>query len=132
MDQLIHIVLHHIPPVIPLEDEEGDNKSNEKSKYSRQNSKGAVLSKEEEIQQLQKKIAFIKELVMAQGNYRQSLLKSLKTAITMNSTFLILSTLSVWPNNVIAFQILVPDVEIIYTLIICSKFLFRNIWYNYN
>ena len=95
MDQLIHIVLHHIPPVIPLEDEDGDNTSNEKSKYSRQNSKGAVLSEEEEIQQLQKKIAFIKELVMAQGNYRQSLLKSLKTAITMNSTFLILSTLSV-------------------------------------
>ena len=95
MDQLIHIVLHHIPPVIPLEDEDGDNTSNEKSKYSRQNSKEAVLTKEEEIQQLQKKIAFIKELVMAQGNYRQSLLKSLKTAITMNSTFLILSTLSV-------------------------------------
>ena len=121
MDQLIHIVLHHIPPVIPLEDEEGDNKSNEKSKYSRQNSKGVVLTKEEEIQQLQKKIAFIKELVMAQGNYRQSLLKSLKTAITMNSTFLILSTLSVWANNVIPFQILVPDVDIIYILIMCGK-----------
>ena len=97
MDQLIHIVLHHIPPVIPLEEEDGENKDRktfEKSKPSRNVSKDESLSKQEEIVQIERKIAFLKELVMAQGSYRQNLLKSLKTAVTLNTTFLILSHLS--------------------------------------
>ena len=93
MDQLIHIVLHHIPPVIPLDNLDSDNK--DRKQYSRHVSKEDTLSKEEEIQQIQRKIAFLKELVMAQGSYRQNLLKSLKTAVTLNTTFLILSHLSV-------------------------------------
>ena len=81
MDQLVHIVLYHIPPVIPLEGE-----TNSKNKTD--------LSDEEEIKQIESKMAFLKELIMAQGSYRQNLLKSLKTAITLNTTFLILSHLS--------------------------------------
>ena len=81
MDQLVHIVLYHIPPVIPLEGE-----TNTKNKKD--------LSDEEEIKQIESKMAFLKELIMAQGSYRQNLLKSLKTAITLNTTFLILSHLS--------------------------------------
>merc|ERR1712025_561260 len=98
MDQLIHIVLHHIPPVIPLEEEDGENKdkkTGEKSRPLRNASIDENLSKDEEIRQIECKIAFLKELVMAQGSYRQNLLKSLKTAITLNTTFLILSHLSV-------------------------------------
>ena len=86
MDQLIHIVLHHIPPVIPLEGEE-DNKLK-----TRLNDE--TLSDEEEIKQIERKMAFLRELVMAQGSYRQNLFKSVKTAITLNTTFLILSHLS--------------------------------------
>lgn len=81
MDQLVHIVLYHIPPVIPVE---GETKSKNKTD----------LSDEEEIKQIESKMAFLKELIMAQGSYRQNLLKSLKTAITLNTTFLILSHLS--------------------------------------
>ena len=86
MDQLIHIVLHHIPPVIPLEGE-ADEKFNSSSTKD-------TLTDEEEIKQIETKMAFLRELVMAQGSYRQNLLKSLKTAITLNTTFLILSHLS--------------------------------------
>ena len=86
MDQLIHIVLHHIPPVIPLEGE-ADEKFNSSSTKD-------CLTDEEEIKQIETKMAFLRELVMAQGSYRQNLLKSLKTAITLNTTFLILSHLS--------------------------------------
>ena len=98
MDQLIHIVLHHIPPVIPLEEEDGENKDKrnpEKSRHTRNVSKDESLSKQEEIVLIERKIAFLKELVMAQGSYRQNLLKSLKTAVTLNTTFLILSHLSI-------------------------------------
>ncbi len=96
MDQLIHIVLHHIPPVIPLEQEDvGGEDKDTKSRQSRSMSKDENLSKEEEIRQIEHKIAFLKELVMAQGSYRQNLLKSLKTAVTLNTTFLILSHLSI-------------------------------------
>ena len=83
MDQLVHIVLYHIPPVIPLEGE-----PNTKNKT------GESLSDEEEIKQIESKMKFLRELIMAQGSYRQNLLKSLKTAITLNTTFLILSHLS--------------------------------------
>jgi len=86
MDQLIHIVLHHIPPIIPLE---GD--ANETNKPG---STKDGLTDEEEIKQIETKMAFLRELVMSQGSYRQNLLKSLKTAITLNTTFLILSHLS--------------------------------------
>ena len=98
MDQLVHIVLHHVPPVIPLVEEDGENKekrTSEKSRHPRNVSKDDNLSKEEEIVQIERKIAFLKELVMAQGSYRQNLLKSLKTAVTLNTTFLILSHLSI-------------------------------------
>ena len=98
MDQLIHIVLHHIPPVIPLnQSDEGDEgrRTSEKLKCPSNLSKDVTLSKEEEIEQIERKIAFLKELVMAQGSYRQNLLKSLKTAVTLNTTFLILSHLSI-------------------------------------
>ena len=98
MDQLVHLVLHHIPPVIPLDEEDGENKdkkTTEKSRHSHNVSKDDDLSKEEEIALIERKIAFLKELVMAQGSYRQNLLKSLKTAVTLNTTFLILSHLSI-------------------------------------
>ena len=86
MDQLIHIVLHHIPPVIPIDDEvDGDQNS----------PKDNALSTEDEIEAIERKMAFLRELVMAQGSYRQNMLKSLKTAITLNTTFLILSHHSV-------------------------------------
>ena len=86
MDQLIHIVLHHIPPIIPIQGETDDK--------FKPNLNDKSLSNEEEIKQIERKMAFLKELVMAQGCYRQNLFKSVKTAITLNTTFLILSHLS--------------------------------------
>ena len=97
MDQLIHIVLHHIPPVIPMDDANDTGKKTfDKSEHlpSMKSIKQA-LGKDEEIKAIERKMAFLKELVMAQGRYRQNLLKSLKTAVTLNTTFLILSHLSV-------------------------------------
>ena len=86
MDQLIHIVLHHIPPIIPLEEDANETNKPGSTKDG--------LTDEEEIKQIETKMAFLRELVMSQGSYRQNLLKSLKTAITLNTTFLILSHLS--------------------------------------
>ena len=98
MDQLIHIVLHHIPPVIPMDGDYKEDKSRktvEMSRHFSNTSKDKQLSREEEIEAIERKISLLKELVMAQGSYRQNLLKSMKTAITLNTTFLILSHLSV-------------------------------------
>ena len=99
MDQLIHIVLHHIPPVIPIREEEEDGQVNLRNAPSVEISTNLqameeVLSREEEIAAIERKIAFLKELVMANGSYRQSLVNRLKVGITMNTTFLILSHLT--------------------------------------
>ena len=98
MDQLIHIVLHHIPPVIPIsEDKETDQVELRKTSAVEINASlqpEEELSNEEEIAAIERKIAFLKELVMANGSYRQNLINRLKVGITMNTTFLILSHLT--------------------------------------
>ena len=91
MDQLIHIVLHHIPPVLPIREEEEDGKVEFRNAPAVE---ADELSTEEEIAAIERKIAFLKELVMANGSYRQNLINRLKVGITMNTTFLILSHLT--------------------------------------